>query len=100
MAKVTALKSVKASLVADKLGNLRATIKLLNDEAKDLEKTLMDQGVKVVEGRIFVATIVESVRKIVDWQKIANDLGASKQKISANTRKFPVKAVKVTAHKK
>lgn len=100
MAKVTALKSAMGSLVADQLGDLRARIKRLKDEANALEDILVDHGDKVIEGHAFVATVIVSERKITDWQKIAIDLGASKQKVSANTRKFPVVAVKVTAHKK
>jgi hypothetical protein len=54
----------------------------------------------VVDGFSFVATVVESVRKITDWKKIAIDLGATKKKIAGNTRAFDVTAIKVTAHKK
>ena len=100
MGKVTNLRKVSQSAMVDQLGDLRARIKHWKDEAKDIENALIKRGLSVLEGRLFVATVIESERKIVDWQKIAKDLGASNQKISANTRKFDVTAIKVTAHKK
>ncbi len=99
-AKVTNIKKAGMGLVVDKLGDLRARIKRMKDEAKGLEEIIKDRGLKVVDGFSFVATVIESERKVTDWQKIAIDLGASKQKIAANTRKFDVTAIKVTAHKK
>lgn len=102
MGSVTAFTEKKVGMgrIVDQLGDLRGEIKRLNDEATELETIIKDRGLKVVEGFNFVATVVESERKITDWQKIAKNLGASPRQISANTRKFPVKAVKVTAHKK
>ena len=94
------LKKAGMGFVVDQLGDLRARIKRMKDEAKDLEQIIKDRGLKVVDGFSFVATVIESERKITDWQKIATDLGATKRKIAANTRKFDVTAVKVTAHKK
>lgn len=100
MAKVTALKIATISTVADQLGDVRAQIKRLKDEAKALEKIIVNDGAKVLEGRSFVATVVKSVRKITDWKKIAIDLGATKLRITKNTREFDVVGVKMTAHKK
>lgn len=100
MGNVTSLRKVSQSAMVDQLGEIRARMKSLKDEAKNIENALIKRGLSVLEGRLFVATVIESERKITDWQKIAKDLGATKQKISANTRKFDVTAIKVTAHKK
>ena len=81
----------------DKIGNLRNRAAKLKAEGKDLEKVLYQHGENIIEGRTFTATIVPSERNITDWQKIAKDLGASKQKISANTRTFEVVAVRIAS---
>ncbi len=93
-------KKAALGLVVDQLGDVRARIKWLKDEMKELEKILVDRGLPVIDGHNFVATVVDSERKITDWKKISIDLGATKQKIAKNTRKFAVKAVRVSAHKK
>ena len=81
----------------DKIGNLRDRAKQLKAKGKSLEGLLYQHGDYVIEGRTFIATIVPSERKITDWQKIAIDLGASKQKIAANTRMFDVVAVRIAS---
>lgn len=93
-------KKAALGLVVDQLGDVRARIKWLKDEMKELEEIIIDRGLPVVDGFNFVATVVDSERKITDWQKIARDLGVTNQKIAKNTRKFPVTAVRVSAHKK
>lgn len=99
MKKVTLLKTAAAGFTVDKLGDLRAQIDRLKKEAKELETILWNHGERIVEGNTLNATLVESERDITDWKKIAMDLGASRQKIKANTRSFKVKAVRTTARK-
>lgn len=99
-AKVTDFKKAAMGLVVDQLGDVRAQVKRLKDQVKELEEILIDRGLPVIDGHKFVATIVDSERKITDWKKISIDLGATNQKIAKNTRKFDVTAVRVSAHKK
>ena len=90
--------------VADRLGDKRAQIKRLQDEAEALEDDIiqygLEFGVKAVDGWRYRVAVSRSSRKTTSWQKIARDLGASARKIAANTKQSPVTRVIVTALKK
>ena len=94
------LKTRRIKRTVDRIGNLRDRVAKLKAKGKDVEGLLYQYGEYVLEGRTFIATIVPSERKITDWQKIAIDLGASKQKIAKNTRTFDVMAVRTKRIKK
>lgn len=90
--------------VADRLGDKRAQIKRLQDEAKSLENDVLEYALefdeKAVDGYRYRVAVSVGDRKQTSWQKIARDLGASARKIAANTVKVPVTRVVVSALKK
>lgn len=98
------IRTARNQRIADSLGDKRAQIKRLQDEAKALENELLDEmlstGSNVFEGWRFRVTITRGFRKLTNWQKIARDLGASARKIAGNTKESSVTRVVVSAHKK
>ena len=89
-----------ANFNADRLGQLRAEIKALQDEAKAIENLLKTQGPGRHEGHDFVANVIEAERTTVDWKKVACKLHPSTQLITAHTKHTTVVSVKVTGHAK
>lgn len=80
----------------DQLGAVQAQIAELRKVEAQLKSAVIFGG-EDTEGELFKATIVESERKVTDWKKIANDLGASAQKIRANTAISHVVSLRVVA---
>ena len=79
----------------DRLGRVQAEIAALREEEKQLKGELFDGA--ELDGDLFKACIVEAERTTTDWKKIAIDLGASLQKIRANSKTALVTSIKVTA---
>lgn len=84
----------------DRIGTLRASIAELQAELKDLEGIAKCEPAGAYEGELFRITISWSDRKTTAWQKIAKDLGASNQKIAANTKQSEVCSLRCTARAK
>jgi hypothetical protein len=84
----------------DRLGSLRAEIKVLQEEAKEIEDTLIDRVPDRTDGSIFTALVVRSHTKTVNWKAIATKLNASRQMILGNTKLGSRAQVRVTAFAK
>lgn len=83
----------------DQLGNLQAEIAALQTQEKTLKDELKAEGVGVIEGDLYDATVYDSERKTTAWKKIAEKLGATVQMIAGNTKSTITTSVKVTARK-
>ena len=83
----------------DQLGNLQAEIAALLTQEKTLKDELKAEGVGVIEGDLYDATVYDSERKNTAWKSIATKLGATAQMIAGNTTKSITTSVKVTARK-
>lgn len=83
----------------DQLGNLQAEIAALQTQEKSLKDELKAEGVGVIEGDLYDATVYDSERKTVAWKKIAEKLGATVQMIAGNTKATITTSVKITARK-
>ena len=78
----------KSNLLAeqvDRLGALRAALKILADEAKDIEANLKAQGAGVYNGDLFSVKVSETTTRRVDWKEVAARLEPSRQLVSAHT---------------
>lgn len=82
----------------DKLGNLRAEIKVHQDKAKELEASIKLSG--DLEGKLFHAVLAPATKTTVSWKKIAMDLGASALRIAKNTKCSSYIQLRIFAHKK
>jgi hypothetical protein len=83
----------------DQLGNLQAEIAALQTQEKSLKDDIKAEGVGTFEGDLYDATVFDSERKTVAWQKIAKKLGATVQMIAGNTKFSVTTSVKVTPRK-
>lgn len=83
----------------DQLGNLQAEIAALQTQEKSLKDELKAEGVGVIEGDLYDATVYDSERKTTAWKKIAEKLGATVQMIAGNTKSTITTSVKVTPRK-
>lgn len=84
----------------DTLGMLRAQIAELQNQAKDLENVIKDEGDGSYDGMYYHVTVSTSERTTVDWKGIATKLGASRQIITANSKVSTSTALRITARKK
>ncbi len=75
-----------AAELADELGRVRAKIAELRAQEKVLVEEFLGTEEDAAEGRLFRAKRVEQERRTVAWEKIVRDLGASDQRIRANTK--------------
>jgi hypothetical protein len=89
--------TTRLNAMVDKLGALQAQIAGLRSIERELKDNLIASGFTEFDGDLFRATVAETSRNTVAWKKIATDLGASAQKIRANTKSTPVTAVKLVA---
>ena len=98
------LADARNSRIADNLGDKRAQIKRLQDEAKALENELLqvnlETGQNEFDGWRYRVVITRGGRKVTNWQKIARDLGASARKIAGNTKNAAITRVVCSALKK
>ena len=69
----------------DRLGVLRAELKVLADEAKEIEAHLKSQGAGVYNGDLFVVKVSETSTRRVDWKEVAERLEPSRQLVAAHT---------------
>ncbi len=83
----------------DQLGNLQAEIAALQVQEKSMKDELKAEGVGVIEGDLYDATVYDSERKTTAWKKIAEKLGATVQMIAGNTKSTITTSVKVTPRK-
>jgi hypothetical protein len=86
----------------DTLGTLLAQIADLEAQATAIKDDLKDAatapgGSKVFEGGLFKATVVESNRSVIDWKRLAADLGITEEKLAGYTKTSAVFSVKVTS---
>jgi hypothetical protein len=85
----------------DELGMIKAQIAELRELEKQLSNKvkgeIFDSGEQAIEGDMYRACLTMSDRKVTDWKKIAMDLGASAQKIRANTKATGYSSLRVSA---
>ena len=86
--------------LADRLGELRAEIKVLTDQAKGVEALIKQFGLPAIDGDLFRVTVSTFDRDTTNWKGICEKLGASRQIITANTKTAAVTTVRVSAHTK
>ena len=86
--------------LVDRLGVVRAEMKVLADEAKAIEAVLKAAGDDKFEGDFYVATVSRFERATVAWKKIAEKLKASEYMKKTYSKVAEVCTVKVTAHAK
>lgn len=86
--------------MVDRLGELRAEMKALKDEAKDIEDYLKSAGDGRYDGERYSATVTTSSRTSVDWKGIALKMKASEYMKKAYSKVAEVCTLKLTAHKK
>ena len=84
--------------IADEIGTLRAQIDLMKEQLKDLEADLAPGA--IYEGDLFRVTPVEGERTTVAWKAIAEKMHASRQMITANSRKTSYLSYRCTAKNK
>jgi len=72
--------------LADELGYVRAKIAELRAQERVLVAEFLATEEDASEGDLFRAKRVKQERRTVAWEKIARDLGASDQRIRANTK--------------
>lgn len=86
---------------ADTLGFLLAQIAELTTKAETIKAQMKDAatsgGPAMFEGNLFLARVVESNRKVVDWQRVAEAAMIPPAIIEENTRITAVFAVKTTS---
>jgi hypothetical protein len=87
--------------VADELGDLRAKMKALADQAAFLEGLLKEKGVTVAEGKRYRVAITYGIEtRRTDWHAVADALDAPQPLIDANTSVTLSTRVRVGAHRK
>lgn len=85
--------------LADELGMIRAQMAELKEREATIRETFIKAGVHAVEDETFRATVVESMRKIVDWKAVAKKLNPSRQLLTAHTTEKEVVSVRVSARR-
>ena len=86
--------------LVDRLGEVRAEMKVLADEAKNIEAVLKASGDDRFDGDYFTVTVSRYERATVAWKKIAEKLNASKYMKETYSKISDVCTLKVTAHTK
>ena len=80
--------------LADELGQVQAVIGAWKEREAQLKGELIDRG-HDVEGSEFAITLSDVNRKQTNWRLIAEKLGATRQLITAHTRRQVYTAVRV-----
>ena len=80
--------------LADALGVIQSQIGDLKERESELKGELIDSG-EDVEGAAYAVTLSDVNRRSVNWKLIADKLGASRQIITAHTRRQSYTAVRV-----
>ena len=86
--------------LVDRLGEVRAEMKVLKDEADNIETVLKALGDDKIDGDYFVATVSRFERATTAWKKIAEKMKVSKYMLETYTKIAEVCTVKVAAHAK
>jgi hypothetical protein len=86
----------------DTLGTLLAQIADLEKQADAIKADLKDSatapgGSNVFEGDMFKATVIEANRSVIDWKRLAADLGITEEQLAGYTKTTAVFSVKVTS---
>lgn len=84
------------SKLADELGTLRAQMATLKTRETTIRDTLIKAGVHAIEGALFRATVVEQLRRLVDWKAVAAKLNPSHQLVTAHTKEKPVVSIRMS----
>lgn len=92
--------NLDARNLVDRLGEVRAEMKVLKDEATNIESVLKATGDEKIDGDYFVATVSRYERATIAWKKIAEKLNASKYLKETYCKLTDVCTVKVAAHAK
>ncbi len=92
--------TLDARNLVDRLGEVRAEMKVLKDEAALIEGVLKATGDDRIDGDYFAATVSRFERATTAWKKIAEKLKASDYLRKVNTKVSEVCTVKVVAHAK
>ena len=92
--------NLDARNLVDRLGTLRAEMKVLADEAKNIEDVLKATGDDRIEGDYFVVTVSRFERCTTAWKAIAEKLKASAYMKETYSKIAEVVTVKVAAHNK
>lgn len=92
--------TLDARNLVDKLGEIRAEMKVLKDEADLIEEVLKATGDERIEGDYFAANISRYERATIAWKKIAEKLKASDYMKETYKKVAAVCTVKVVAHSK
>jgi hypothetical protein len=71
----------------DKIGLLRAQIDTLQSELKSLEDAVKDEGPGRYEGDLYAATVSDVWTNRTAWKAVCERLGASRQLITAHTKR-------------
>ena len=86
--------------MVDRLGELRAEMKALKNEAADIEDYLKSAGDGRYDGERYSAMVTTANRTTVDWKGIALKMKASEYMKKAYSKVAEVCTLKLTAHKK
>lgn len=94
-------KEMRDAHSVDVLGALLAQIKELTDKADAIKDAIKEDasagGAKVVDGKLFRATYIESNRSVVDYKTLCADLGITADQLAQYTKTSAVFSVKVTS---
>jgi hypothetical protein len=91
----------RVRIAADELGRKRAAMAAMKAEIEELENEIKDSGYDVVEGYEYRVAISRDVKRVVvNWKKIAMDLGASNHRVAGNSKNSYSDRVRVSALKK
>ena len=86
--------------LVDRIGELRAKIAALQEQAAAVEDNLKLYGTGEYEGVKFRATVKDSERTTVAWKAIAEKLEASRQLVTAHSTTKACTTLRVTARKR
>ena len=91
-----------SSTLADKLGNLRATIADLQAEAKAIELKFKSEPPQdfAFEGDLFRVTVSHGERTTTNWKEVAAKLEPSHQLVTAHSKTVPTITLRVNARLK
>lgn len=87
---------VELSNLADELGTVRATMATLKTRETKIRNIMIAAGGSAYEGKTYRATVVEAVRTLIDWKKVAAKLNPSRQLVTSYTTKKDVTSIRMS----
>ena len=87
---------VELSKLADELGTLRAQMATLKTRETTIRDTMIKAGGSAYEGKAYRATVVEQIRTLIDWKKVAAKLNPSRQLVTSYTTKKDVTSIRMS----